>query len=99
MLMPTQDERLTAVEQDLARFKTETIGRYQDFTIQFTVTKALAENTIGRLAMMHEEMNQRFAGVETTLSQHTAILDRHTTMLAEQKTLLTEILARLPEKP
>lgn len=97
--MLTQEERLAAVEQDLAQFKTETIRRYQDFAMEFTITKALAENTIGRVAMMHEEMNQRFSRVTTTLDQHAATLEQHTTMLTEQKALLTEILARLPKNP
>jgi len=52
--MPTQEERLAALEQDLARFKTDTFAKYQDFAIQFTVTKTLAENTIGQLAIMQD---------------------------------------------
>lgn len=104
--MPTQEERLAAVEQDLARFKTETINRYQDFAMQFTVTKALAENTIGRLAMMHEEMNQRFTSVSQQLGEQGSRLDqvetlltKHTNRFDRVENLLNQILARLPENP
>ncbi len=97
--MPTQEERLAAIEQDLAQFKTRTINRYQDFAVEFTVTKALAENTIGRLATIQEEINQRFAGVENTLSEHTTTLNDHTARFDRIETLLTQILARLPQQP
>ena len=39
-----------------------------------------------------EDFDQRFVSLETSLSEHTTVLQEHTT-------LLTQILARLPEKP
>ena len=46
----------------------------------------------GKIVGLQTETRQHFAQIETT--QH-----EHTTTFAEQKSLLTEILARLPEKP
>jgi hypothetical protein len=46
----------------------------------------------GKIIGQQTETRQHFTQIETT--QH-----EHTTALTEQKTLLTEILARLPEKP
>lgn len=83
--MPTQEERLAAVEQNLIQFKTETIRAYQDMAMQLTMLKGLTETTIGRLASMQWQIDQRFNMVDTTLNEH--------------KALLTEILARLPENP
>ena len=111
--MPTQDERLTAVEQNLTQFKAETVKVYQDMAMQLTILKGLTETTIGRLATMQRQIGQRFNTVETTLNEHTTLLNEHTTLLNEHttllnehttrfdrlETLLTQILARLPEKP
>jgi len=46
----------------------------------------------GKIVGQQTETRQHFVRIET--AQH-----EHTTTLAEQKNLLTEILARLPEKP
>jgi hypothetical protein len=76
--MPTQEERLAAVEQNLIQFKTETVGAYQDMAMQMTMLKGLTETTIGRLASMQWQIDQRFNTVDTTFNEH--------------KSLLTEIL-------
>ncbi|HEU5374941.1 MAG TPA: hypothetical protein VFV38_05855 [Ktedonobacteraceae bacterium] len=83
--MPTQEERLAAIEQNFARFQTDAIKSYQDMAMQVTMTRGLAETTIGRLATIQWQMEQRFSAMETTLNEHT--------------TLLNQILTRLPEKP
>src|SRR6185312_1863882 len=88
--MPTQEERLAAVEQNLIQFKTETIRAYQDMAMQMTMLKGLTETTIGRLASMQWQIDQRFNAVDATLHEHTTRFDH-------LETLLSQILARLPE--
>lgn len=112
-IMPTQEERLTALEQNFMQFKAETIRTYQDMAMHVTMIKGLSETMIGRLATMQWQMDQRFNAVETrldrveaTLGSHTTLLDGHTkrldqieATLGNHTMLLTEILKRLPEKP
>lgn len=104
--MPTQEERLTALEQNFMQFKAETIRTYQDMAMHVTMIKGLTETMIGRLATMQWQMDQRFNAVETrldrveaTLGSHTTHLDQIEATLSNHTTLLTEILKRLPEKP
>ena len=100
--MATQEERLTIVEYDLKQFKTETIKAYGEIAIELIMVKGLTEDAIKRLATMRQDISE----VKTTLSEHTRVLSEHTTLLNEHtarfdrlETLLTQILARLPEKP
>jgi hypothetical protein len=86
--MPTQEERLQIVEYDLNHFKTETIKAYGDMALELVMVKGLTEDAVKRLI-----------GVRRTLDEHTARFDRLETTLNEHTTLLTQILARLPEKP
>jgi hypothetical protein len=83
--MPTQEERLSAVEFDLKQFRTETIRAYQDMAFEMTMVKGLTEDSIKRLATLNTTVEKRFDQLETKFDEHTA--------------LLTQILARLPENP
>lgn len=94
------------MEQNLLQFKTETVRAYQDMAMQLTMLKGLTEVTIGRLASMQWQMDQRFnavearlGGIETILGDHSDRLVSLETTLNTHTTLLNEILARLPEKP
>jgi len=89
--MATQEEKLAALEQNLMQFKTETVKAYQDMAMQMTLLKGLTETTIGRLASIQWQMDQRFNTVETRLDGLEITLSNHTE-------LLNQILARLPEK-
>ena len=89
--MPTQEERLAAVEQNLTQFTTETVRAYHEMAMELTMVKGLTETTIGRLASIQWQINQRFNKVETRLDGLETTLDNHTQ-------LLNQILARLPEK-
>ena len=53
----------------------------------------------GKMVGMQTEMRQRFDRLETTVNEHTARFDRIETELGDHRALLTQILARLPEKP
>jgi ATP-dependent protease HslVU (ClpYQ) ATPase subunit len=83
--MPTQEERLTTVEYDLKQFKTETIKAYGETAIELVMVKGLTEDTIKRLASIKTQIDQQFEQVNTRLDR--------------VETMLTQILARLPEKP
>lgn len=83
--MPTQEERLETVEYGLRQFKTETIKAYQEMAIEITMVKGLTEDAVKRLMNLKVQMDQRFSAIDTRLGTI--------------ETLLTQILARLPEKP
>jgi hypothetical protein len=86
--MPTQEERLQTVEFNLQQFKTETIKAYGEMAMELIIIKGLTEDTVKRLRTMERDFSQ----LKTTL-------DEHTTRFNHVETLLTQILARLPEKP
>src|SRR5437660_9890417 len=100
--MPTQEERLLTVENDLKQFKGETIKTYQDMEV--TMVKGLTEDAIIRLATIKVQLDQRFGQVDARFGQLDARLDRVETRLDRvetrldrMETMLTEILARLPK--
>ena len=111
--MPTQEERLDTVEYNLRQFKTETIKAYGDMAFEMTIIKGLTENVIGRLATLSDTTEKHFERIDIRLNamdahlesmdkrlnQMNTRLDRLETKFDEHTTLLTQILARLPEKP
>jgi hypothetical protein len=97
--MPTQEERLETVEYGLRQFKTETIKAYQEMAIEVTMVKGLTEDVVKRLMNLKVQMDQRFSTMDTrfdSVDQRFSTID---TRLGTIETLLTQILARLPEKP
>ena len=76
--------RLMTMERDMSQLKT-TLGEHSAHLNRLETT--LGEHTT--------HLNR----LETTLGEHSAHLDRLETTLGEHTTLLTQILARLPEKP
>jgi flagellar capping protein FliD len=97
--VPTQEERLTTVEYDLKHFKTETIKAYGDMAMELVMVKGLTEDAVKRLASLKTQIEQRFEQVGTRLDAMDAHLASMDTRLNRVETLLTQILARLPEKP
>jgi septal ring factor EnvC (AmiA/AmiB activator) len=111
--MPTQEERLTTVEYDLKRFKTETIKAYGDMAMELVMVKGLTEDAVKRLMTLRTALDQQMAEIKQDihqlqtnfdahtrlLNEHTRVLSEHTTRFDRLETLLTQILARLPEKP
>ncbi|HEX4206890.1 MAG TPA: hypothetical protein VHZ51_22340 [Ktedonobacteraceae bacterium] len=86
--MPTQDERLTALE----KYVTENID---DIKHNETMLLGLAfshQQDIRQMSQRLETVQTRLGTVETTLNEHTTILNQHTA-------LLTQILERLPKNP
>ncbi len=97
--MPTQEERLTILEYDLKQYKTETIKAYGEMAFEMIMVKGLAEDAVKRLATLQLEIEQRFERVDTRLDAMDAHLEGMDTRLGRVENLLTQILARLPEKP
>jgi len=111
--MPTQEERLTIVEYDLKQFKTETIKAYGETAIELVMVKGLTEDAVKRLALLKTQIDKQTMQVDIQLEAikaHLSFLHENATktdkrldsieaQLTEHKTLLTQILARLPEKP
>jgi Mg2+ and Co2+ transporter CorA len=90
--MPTQEERLETVEYGLKQFKTETIKAYSEMAIELTMVKGLTEDAVKRLASLKSQIDHRFERVDT----HLDTIDTH---LDRLENMLSQILARLPEKP
>jgi hypothetical protein len=97
--MPTQEERLTTVEYDLKQFKTETIKAYGDMAFEMTIIKGLTENAIGRLSTLSNATEKHFEHVDIRLDAMDAHLESMDKRLERVENMLTQILARLPDKP
>ena len=111
--MPTQEERLTILEYDLKQYKTETIKAYGEMAIEMTMVEGLTEDAVKRLASLRTQVEQHFERVDTHLDAMDAhldqmdthldrvdmSLDRVDTRLDRVENILSQILARLPEKP
>lgn len=106
--MPTQEERLTTLEQSFGTLQRETGKSIREVNENSTILLGLLQTVLQeskqtglRIEMMRLRMDQ----LETKLDAHTALLNEHTRVLGEHTTrfdrlemLLTQVLARLPEK-
>ncbi len=97
--MPTQEERLETVEYGLKQFKTETIKAYGEVAMELTMVKGLTEDAVKRLASLKTQIDQRFERVDTNLDTIDTRLDTMDTRLDRLENMLSQVLARLPEKP
>jgi len=104
--MPTQEERIGALEFNLNQFKTETIKAYGDMAFEMTIVKGLTQDAITRLATLSNTMENRLDKVDTRLDgmdAHLESMDKRLNGLETKvdtiQTTLAQILARLPEKP
>lgn len=107
--MPTQEERLATLEQPFGAQQKE-IGKSirevnENSTILLGLLQTLTQDskqTGLRIEMMRIRMDQletKFDAHTALLNEHTRVLNEHTTRFDRLETLLTQILARLPEKP
>ncbi|HEY6541662.1 MAG TPA: hypothetical protein VIZ18_12015 [Ktedonobacteraceae bacterium] len=104
--MPTQEERLSALEFGLDQFKAEATTYYQEMAMQVTMTKGLTEDAVKRLMQLRIQMDKRFSSVDQQLAEAKQdlsgvkqVISNHTTRLDRIETMLAQILARLPEHP
>jgi len=100
--MPTQEERLTALEQKTAASIQE---MDENFTIMVGVIRHQGQDIkriFQRLETMDESLNtlnQRLETVDGNLNTVKLHLNQIETKFDEHTTLLTQILARLPKAP
>ena len=107
--MPTQEERISTLEQSLTAHQKDISKSIREVNENSTIMLGLlqtltqeSKQTGLRMEMLRIRMDQ----LETKFDAHTALLNEHTTVLKDHtarfdrmETLLTQILARLPEKP
>ena len=86
--MPTQEERLTALEQNTAAHIQE---MDENFTIMVGVIRHQGQD-IKRIFQRLETVDESLNTIKSHLNQLEPTLDEHTT-------LLTQILERLPKAP
>jgi archaellum component FlaC len=103
--MPTQEERLTALEQKTAAHIQE---MDENFTIMVGVIRHQGQDikrifqrleTIDERLNILETIDERLETTDKRLHTIEERLDRIETSFDEHTTLLTEILARLPKAP
>ncbi len=100
--MPTQEERLTALEQKTAAHIQE---MDENFTIMVGVIRHQGQDIkriFQRLETIDESLNtlnQRLETVDESLNTLKQHLNQFETKFDEHTTLLTQILARLPKAP
>src|SRR5947207_15753706 len=100
--MPTQEERITALEQKTATHIQE---MDENFTIMVGVIRHQGQDIkriFQRLETMDESLNtlnQRLETVDESLETIMQRLNQFETTFDEHTALLTQILARLPKAP
>ena len=93
--MPTQEERLNTLEKSFTTFREVASKHIQETDENTTIMLGVIRHQgqdIRRIFQRLETIDERL----NTLEQR---FDRLETMSGEHTTLLTQILARLPEKP
>src|SRR6516164_2668579 len=73
--MPTQDERLDALEYNLEQLKTDTIKAYGEMAMELTMVKGLTEDVVHRLAALKVQIEHRFGRVDIRLDAIDAHLE------------------------
>lgn len=98
--MPTQEERLTALEQKFADYRWEARQAIQSLNENATIALGLIQSisqeskqTALRMEMMKIRMDQ----LETKFDAHTALLNEHALVLSEHTARLNRIETRLDE--
>jgi polyhydroxyalkanoate synthesis regulator phasin len=86
------NEGFTNLNRDLYSMEEKLNKRFTSLEGRFTSLE-------GRFVSLEEKVDKRFGSVETGLHEHTIVLSEHTARFDRVETLLTQILARLPEKP
>jgi len=105
--MPTQEERLTTLEQSFGTLQKE-IGKSirevnENSTIMLSLLQTLTQESkqtglgmeIVKIRMV--QLETKFDAHTAPLNEHTRVLSEHTTRFDRLETLLTQILERLPK--
>ena|SRR5437867_232872 len=107
--MPTQEERLTALEQTFATFQKETAKYIQETDENITIMLGVIRHQgqdIRRIVQHLETIDERLGTIDErlgTMDEHLNSIEQRFNRLEtksdEHTTLLTQILARLPKAP
>jgi len=89
--MPTQEERITALEQTTREYRPV----LQNFAYELTMVKGLIIDQTGITQELRHDMND----VKKRLDSIDTRLDSIDTRLDRVEALLTQILKRLPQNP
>ena len=93
--MPTQEERLTTLEQTVALLQKRSSGEVQDLNRNVTMLLGIASGQ----ELDVKEIKIKLATMDDRLERLETKSDAQTRLLADHTQLLTQILERLPEKP
>ncbi len=97
--MPTQEERLTTVEQNFTIYQRENAKRIRELQENATITIGLIQAQgidIKRIATRQETMSERLDTVDQRLGTLEQDMGEVKQDMREVKTLLTQIIERLP---
>lgn len=100
--MPTQEERLTALERTFTTYQKETAKNIQETDENITIMLGVIRHQgqdIRRMAQHLEKIDEHLETIEKRLNTIEQRLDRIETKFDEHTTLLTQILTRLPKAP
>ena len=92
--MPTQEERLMALEQTTREYRPV----LQNFAYELTMVKGLIIDQTGITQELRQDISEIAQELRQNISEIGKRLDQTDTRLDRIETLLTQILARLPEK-
>lgn len=92
--MPTQDERLTTLEQTVAPLQKKSSTNIQDLNRNVTMLLGIASGQ----ELDIKEIKIKLVTMGEQLDEHSAILREHTAIFNKHSALLRQILERLPEK-
>jgi DNA repair ATPase RecN len=96
--MPTQEERITTLEQTFATFQKDNAANIREIEENTTILLGVIRHQgqdIKRIFTRLETIDQRLDLMDARLER----LDQLETKLDEQTSLLTQILERLPRTP
>jgi len=93
--MPTQEERLTTLEQTVALLQKRSSSEVQDLNRNVTMLLGIASGQ----ELDVKEIKIKLATMDDRLERLETKSDAQTRLLADHTQLLTQILERLPEKP
>ena len=107
--MPTQEEKIAALEQSFGTVQKEIGKSIRDINENSTILLGLVQTLVQEnkhTGLRTEMMKIRLDQLETKFDAHTALLNEHTRVLSVHTTrfdrleaLLAQILERLPKTP
>jgi len=107
--MPTQEEKIAALEQSFGTLQKEIGKSIRDVNENSTILLGLVQTLVQEnkhTGLRTEMMKIRLDQLETKFDAHTALLNEHTRVLSVHTTrfdrldaLLAQILERLPNTP